>query len=60
MLEGTVSQALMKKNISGITVTVANGEITLTGTVEKAKLAEVMAAAQESKPKKVINNLTVK
>lgn len=60
MLEGTVNQALAKKNITGITVTVANGEITLTGTVEKAKLAEVMAAAQETKPKKVINNLTVK
>lgn len=60
MLEGTVSQALAKKNITGITVTVNNGEITLTGTVERAKLAEVVAAANETKPKKVINQLTVK
>jgi len=60
MLEGTVNQALQKKNITGITVTVLNGEVTLTGTVERAKLAEVMAAANETKPKKVNNQLTVK
>ena len=60
MLEGTVNEALKKKNITGITVSVADGVITLTGTVEKAKLAEVMAAAQETKPKKVENKLTVK
>ncbi|MEP6789138.1 MAG: BON domain-containing protein [Acidobacteriota bacterium] len=60
MLEGTVNEALKKKNITGITVSVADGVITLTGTVEKAKLAEVMAAANETKPKKVENKLTVK
>ena len=60
MLEGTVNEALKKKNITGVTVSVADGVITLTGTVEKAHLAEVMAAAQETKPKKVENKLTVK
>jgi hyperosmotically inducible protein len=60
MLEGTVNEALKKLGITGITVAVANGEITLTGDVAKDKLAPVMAAAQESKPKKVINKLTVK
>lgn len=60
MLEGTVNEALKKKNITGITVSVADGVITLTGDVEKAKLAEVMAAANETKPKKVENKLTVK
>lgn len=60
MLEGTVNEGLKKKNITGITVTVNNGEITLTGTVERARLAEVMAVASETKPKKVINQLTVK
>lgn len=60
MLEGTINEALKKKNITGITVAVADGEVTLTGTVEKAKLAEVMAAASETKPKKVNNQLTVK
>ena len=60
MLEGTVNEGLKKKNITGITVTVANGEITLTGEVAKDKLAEVMAVANETKPKKVNNKLTVK
>ena len=60
MLEGTVNEAIKKLNISGVTATVANGEVTLTGTVAKADLAKVMQAANESKPKKVNNNLTVK
>jgi len=60
MLEGTVNEALKKKNITTVNVAVADGVITLTGTVEKAKLAEVMAAANETKPKKVVNQITVK
>ena len=60
MLKGTVEESLRKKNISGITVTVANGEVTLTGTVAKDKLAEVMATVSEAKPKKINNQLTVK
>ena len=57
MLEGTVNEALKKKGITGVIVTVSNGEITLSGTVDKAKVPEVMMAANEAKPKKVINNL---
>lgn len=57
MLEGTINEGLKKKNITGVTVTVANGEVTLSGTVDKAKVAEVMMVANEAKPKKVINNL---
>jgi hyperosmotically inducible periplasmic protein len=57
MLEGTINEALKKKNISGVTVSVKDGEVTLSGTVDKAKVAEVMMAANEAKPKKVINNL---
>jgi osmotically-inducible protein OsmY len=57
MLEGTINESLKKKNISGVTVSVKDGEVTLTGTVDKAKVAEVMMAANEAKPKKVINNL---
>lgn len=60
MLEGTVNEAIKKLNISGVTATVAEGEVTLTGTVAKADLAKVMQAANEAKPKKVNNNLTVK
>ncbi len=57
MLEGTINESLKKKGISGVTVAVKDGEVTLSGTVDKAKVAEVMMAANETKPKKVINNL---
>jgi hyperosmotically inducible periplasmic protein len=57
MLEGVVNESLKKKGITGVTVTAMNGEITLSGTVDKAKVPEVMMAANEANPKKVINNL---
>jgi len=57
MLEGTINEGLKKKGIEGVTVTVANGEVTLSGKVDKAKVPEVMMVANESKPSKVINNL---
>ncbi len=57
MLQGTIEQSLTKKGITGVTVTVANGEVTLSGKVDKAKVAEVMMVANEAKPSKVINNL---
>ena len=57
MMEGTINQSLTKKGITGVTVTVSGGEVTLSGTVDKAKVAEVMMAANEANPKKVINNL---
>ena len=41
------------KGIKGITATVSNGEVTLTGDVKKADLQKVMQVANESKPKKV-------
>jgi len=40
-----------------VTVTVSGGEVTLSGKVDKAKVPEVMMAANEANPKKVINNL---
>ncbi|CAN5543347.1 hypothetical protein BH10ACI2_BH10ACI2_15810 [soil metagenome] len=57
MLEGTINEALKKKGIEGVTVAVSNGEVTLSGKVDKAKVPEVMMAANEAKPSKVINNL---
>jgi hyperosmotically inducible periplasmic protein len=60
-LEGTVNESLKKLGISGITVTVTNGEITLSGEVMgKENLAKVMQAASATNPKKVINKVTVK
>ncbi len=57
MVEGTIYEGLKKKGITGVTVTVANGEVTLSGTVDKAKVPEVMMVANEAKAGKVINNL---
>jgi osmotically-inducible protein OsmY len=57
MLEGTINEGLKKKSITGVTVAVKDGEVTLSGTVDKTKVAEVMMVANETKPKKVINNL---
>jgi hyperosmotically inducible protein len=60
MLEGSVSEAIKKAGVNGVTVAVANGEVTLTGSVSKADLTKVMQAASSVNPKKVNNNLTVK
>lgn len=57
MNEGVINQALTKEGITGVTVKVANGEVTLSGTVDKAKVVKVMQIANEAKVGKVINNL---
>ena len=60
MMKGIIEEALKKMSISGVNVAVKDGEVTLTGTVAKDRLAEVMKAAQEADVKKVNNKLTVK
>lgn len=62
MIEGTVNEAIKKLGITGVTATVTNGEVNLTGEVAKADLAKVMKAAMEAKGNatKVNNKLTVK
>ncbi len=48
------------KDYPGVTATVNNGEVTLTGDITRAKLPKLMMAVQATHPKKVNNNLTVK
>jgi osmotically-inducible protein OsmY len=63
MIEGTVSEAIKKLGIKGVTATVTNGEINLSGEVaSKEELVKVMQAASEAKgnAKKINNNVTVK
>ena len=48
------------KDYPGVTATVVNGEVTLTGTIERDKLANLMQAVNSLNPKKVNNNLTIK
>lgn len=48
------------KDYPGVTATVANGEITLTGQIERNRLTKLIQAVQALNPKKVNNNLKVK
>ncbi|WP_343667607.1 BON domain-containing protein [Chitinophaga sp.] len=48
------------KDFPGVTATVSNGEVTLTGEISKDKLPKVMQAVNAIHPKKVINQLTIK
>lgn len=59
-LKTQVTANLTKYGITGVTVEVANGEVTLTGNIPRAKLQDAMKAANEAHPKKVNNKLTIK
>ena len=59
-LQGTVEENLKKANVTGVTVAVVNGEVTLTGEVAKADLAKAMQAASAAHPTKVNNQLKTK
>jgi len=59
VLRSGLESAFATKGITGITATVVNGEVTLTGNVKKADLTKVMQAANELKPKKVYNKMTI-
>jgi hypothetical protein len=48
------------KDYPGVTATVSNGEVTLTGTITREKLPKLMAAISATHPKKINNNLTIK
>ena len=47
------------KDYPGVTATVNNGEVTLTGTISRDKVPNLMQAVQALNPKKVNNNLTI-
>lgn len=59
-LRNTVQANLTKYNVTGITVEVADGEVTLKGDIPRAKLQDAMKAANEASPKKVNNQLNIK
>ncbi len=48
------------KDYPDVTTTVADGTVTLTGNITRAKLPNLMQAVQATHPKKVTNNLTIK
>ena len=59
-LKADVAASLAKYGITGVSVEVANGEVTLTGDIQRAKLQDAMKAANESHPKKVVNKMNIK
>ena len=59
-LKTAVVANLTKYGITGIVVSVANGEVTLEGDLPRAKLQDAMKAANEAHPKKVNNRLNLK
>lgn len=59
-LKNKVEANLTKYQVSGITVEVSNGEVTLKGDIPRAKLQDAMKAANEASPKKVNNQMNIK
>jgi len=47
------------KDFPGVTATVDNGEVTLTGSIKRDRLPTLMESIHSLHPKKVNNNLTV-
>jgi hyperosmotically inducible protein len=59
VLRSTIDAAFAAKGIKGVTATVNQGVVTLTGDVKKADLQKVLQVANEAKPKKVMNQLKI-
>lgn len=58
-LKNKVEANLTKYNVTGVTVDVSNGEVTLRGNIARAKLQDAMKAANEANPKKVNNQMNI-
>ena len=56
----TTSVTEVVKAYNGVSATVANGVVTLTGEIKRSQLAPLIQSVQELKPKKVENKLTIK
>ena len=48
------------KDFPGVNAAVSNGEITLTGEIQRNKLQTLMQSLQSLRPKKINNQLTIK
>jgi osmotically-inducible protein OsmY len=59
-LKNTVEANLTKAGVTGVTVEVKEGVVTLKGSVPAAKFMDAVKAAQDAKPKKVDNQLSKK
>ena len=59
-LKNKVEANLTKYGVTGVTVEVSGGEVTLKGDIPRAKLQDAMKAANEAGPKKVNNQMNIK
>lgn len=59
-LKNTVEANLTKAGVTGVTVEVKDGVVTLKGSVPTAKFTDAVKAANDAKPKKVDNQLSKK
>lgn len=59
MVRNTIDSVLQAKQISGVTVTVNQGTVTLSGNAARKDLKTIMQIANESHPAKVVNQLTI-
>ena len=60
VLRKGIDSVFAAKSVKGVTAAVAEGVVTLTGTIKKSELTKVLQAANELKPKKVLNQMTIK
>ncbi len=59
-IKDAVTANMTKYGVTGIDVQVQRGEVKLTGDIKRAQLQDAMKAANEAKPKKVVNEMTIK
>lgn len=60
VIKTTVESGLSLAGFKEIKANVTDGEVTLTGDLKRADLTKVMQIVNEAKPRRVINNITLK
>lgn len=59
-IKTSIESRLATEGYKDVKIEVSNGEVTLTGDLKRSDLTKVMQIANESNPKRVINNLKLK
>jgi hyperosmotically inducible protein len=59
LIRAAIESNFLQKGVKGVDFTVAGGVVTLTGEISRNDLQKAVQAANEAKPKKVINQLKV-
>jgi hyperosmotically inducible periplasmic protein len=59
LIRAAIEENFLQAGVRGVDFTVASGVVTLTGEIPRGDLTKVMQAANEAKPKQVINQLKI-